>query len=240
VTTPTEWLSIATPSAATGNGSATIVAAQNLAATPRVGSVTIGGQRFVILQRGAAEQPFFTDVPVNHPFFDTIQILRASGVTSGCGATTYCPEDTTTRGQMAVFIIRSLLGTDDFTFAGTPYFSDVPANHPQFRWVQKMRELGITNGCTATTYCPDDPVNRSQMAAFLIRARLGIAAGQTFPFADTFAFTDVPPTFATYNVIQKMRELGITSGCTASTYCPNDSTTRGQMSSFLARALLTP
>jgi hypothetical protein len=29
---------------------------------------------------------------------------------------------------------------------------------------------GITGGCTATTYCPADPVNRAQMAVFLVRA----------------------------------------------------------------------
>jgi hypothetical protein len=38
--------------------------------------------------------------------------------------------------------------------------------------VQKLRELGITIGCTATQYCPDVPITREQMAVFLTRAFL--------------------------------------------------------------------
>jgi hypothetical protein len=78
------------------------------------------------------------------------------------------------------------------------------------------------------------------MAAFLIRARLAVAAGQTFPFPNTFAFADVPPSYLTYDAIQKMKEQGITSGCSASAYCPDQFTTRGQMSVFLMRAFIAP
>jgi hypothetical protein len=45
---------------------------------------------------------------------------------------------------------------------------------------------------------------------------------------------------AMYSFIQKMRELAITSGCTATTYCPDNPTTRGQMAVFIIRAFLTP
>jgi hypothetical protein len=32
-----------------------------------------------------------------------------------------------------------------------------------------MGQIGITSGCTATQYCPDDPVTRGQMAVFVMR-----------------------------------------------------------------------
>lgn len=53
-----------------------------------------------------------------------------------------------------------------------PYFSDVPATHPFFAQIQRVKEMGITNGCAVDPlrFCPDDPVNRGQMAAFLVRA----------------------------------------------------------------------
>jgi hypothetical protein len=51
-----------------------------------------------------------------------------------------------------------------------PYFTDVPVTSPYFSYVQKLRQLGITAGCTATTFCPDDKLTRGQMAVFLIRA----------------------------------------------------------------------
>jgi hypothetical protein len=73
---------------------------------------------------------------------------------------------------MAVFLVRARLGIgpgETFLFPRTPFFADVPANHPYFSFIQKMRELGITSGCTPTAYCMDPPTTRDQMAVFLIR-----------------------------------------------------------------------
>lgn len=239
-TTGTDWITIASPAFTVGTGSVTISFPANPLSVPRIGSLTVAGQRVIVLQRSAVSSAPFLDVPATYPFADTIQLLKYYGITSGCTATNYCPDATTTRGQMAVFIIRSLLGGDDFTFPAAPFFSDVLGNHPQYRYIQKMRELGITNGCGGNNYCPDDPVTRSQMAAFLIRARLAVAAGTSFPFPNTFSFADVPPNYPTYDAIQKMKELGITSGCSVNAYCPDEPTTRGQMSVFLTRAFLAP
>lgn len=58
----------------------------------------------------------------------------------------------------------------------TPYFDDVPESHPFFAQIQRMKERGITNGCSANPprFCPDETVTRGQLAAFLIR---GIEGG---------------------------------------------------------------
>jgi hypothetical protein len=53
-----------------------------------------------------------------------------------------------------------------------PYFSDVPADHVFFKWVQKFRELGMTVGCAPNSFCPDDPMTRGQASRFLARAFL--------------------------------------------------------------------
>ncbi|WP_041067614.1 S-layer homology domain-containing protein [Thiolapillus brandeum] len=50
----------------------------------------------------------FNDVSSSHPFFQYIEALAASGITSGCTATDYCPDDPLTRGQMAVFLSKAL------------------------------------------------------------------------------------------------------------------------------------
>ena len=59
--------------------------------------------------------------------------------------------------------------------AATPYFEDVPESHPFFAQIQRMKERGITNGCSANPprFCPDDTVTRGQLAAFLVRATEG-------------------------------------------------------------------
>lgn len=57
----------------------------------------------------------FTDVPTSHWAFQFIQALRTSGITSGCTATTYCPDAGVTRAEMAVFLSRALgLAWPDF------------------------------------------------------------------------------------------------------------------------------
>jgi len=50
----------------------------------------------------------FNDVPTTHPFFRSVEAMAASGITGGCGAGNYCPDDPLTRGQMAAFLARAL------------------------------------------------------------------------------------------------------------------------------------
>lgn len=181
--------------------------------------------------------PQFTDVPSTNPFYDPINVIRLWSITQGCSANRFCPNDPVTRGQMAVFIVRALLG-DTFTFPQSPYFTDVPANHPFFAHIQKLRELGITTGCTGTTYCPDNNVNRGEMAVFVIRAKLKPLLGEDFSFPSTAFFGDVATGHPFFKFIQKLRELGVTGGCSATTYCPEANITREQMAAFLTRGFL--
>lgn len=233
------FLTITQGAGAMGPGQAGYSVAANAAAA-RTASVSVAGEIQQVVQAAANPSQQFNDVPVTHPFYHFISIMRDRGITAGCNASNYCPDTNTTRGQMAVFIVRALFGGDNFPFNSTPFFTDVPSTHPFFRWIQKMRELGVTSGCTATTYCPDGAVTRGQMAAFIIRARLGLAAGDPLAIPLGPYFSDVTATHPFFTFIQKMRQLAVTSGCTAVNYCPESETSRGQMSVFIVRGLLTP
>lgn len=50
----------------------------------------------------------FTDVPVGNSSFQAVEALKASGITLGCTATTFCPTQAVTRAQMALFLSRAL------------------------------------------------------------------------------------------------------------------------------------
>jgi hypothetical protein len=50
----------------------------------------------------------FSDVPTGHWAFQFIEALKASGITSGCAAGLYCPENNLTRAEMAVFLSKAL------------------------------------------------------------------------------------------------------------------------------------
>ncbi len=52
----------------------------------------------------------------------------------------------------------------------TATFSDVAASHMFFRHIEALASSGITAGCGGGNYCPDSPVTRGEMAAFLAKA----------------------------------------------------------------------
>ena len=121
--------------------------------------------------------PYFTDVAPTDYFFPYVQKMREQGFTQGCSTepAKFCPNDTVTRYQAAVFVtqakLKGLFG-NTFTYPTTPYFTDVPNTHPAFASIQKFRELGLTKGCSATPamFCPDAPLTREQAAVFIINA----------------------------------------------------------------------
>ena len=49
----------------------------------------------------------FPDVPCSSPFAPWIEQLAAENVTGGCGGGNYCPSNPSTRGQMAVFVVKT-------------------------------------------------------------------------------------------------------------------------------------
>ena len=51
-----------------------------------------------------AGSEMFADVPATSPFCRWIEEFARRGITGGCGGGNYCPGDSSTRGQMAVFL----------------------------------------------------------------------------------------------------------------------------------------
>lgn len=95
---------------------------------------------------------------------------------------------------------------------------------------------GVTKGTTATTYSPDDSVSRWQMALFL--TRLANRSGATIPDGSAQGFTDIAGYSAEIQTaINQLKQLGVTTGTTATTYSPADNVTREQMALFISRLL---
>jgi hypothetical protein len=49
----------------------------------------------------------FLDVPPSNPFYAFIDRMAVLGISAGCSNTNYCPLDSVTRAQMAVFLVRA-------------------------------------------------------------------------------------------------------------------------------------
>ena len=157
-------------------------------------------------------------------------ITITSGSGTGNGTVSYSVAQNTT----------STIRTGTITVAGRTYtvyqgaqFNDVPVGAPFYAEIGKLSARGITLGCGGGNYCPNDPVLREQMAAFIIRA-LG---DFNPPLPPSQRFNDVPPSNLFYAFIDQMAARQITVGCGGANYCPSQPVSREQMAAFLLRAL---
>jgi hypothetical protein len=118
-------------------------------------------------------QGIFTDVPATNPFAPWIEEAYNEAITGGCGSNPliYCPGASVLRSTMAVFLLAAEHGAGYAPPACAPpgVFTDVPCPGGGFtNWIYQLVAEGITGGCTATTYCPSQPVTRAQMSVFLV------------------------------------------------------------------------
>ena len=183
-------------------------------------------------------RPTFTDVSSSYWAYQWVEALNDSGITGGCGSGTYCPDNSVTRAEMAIFLLKGRHGSSYSPPApsGT-VFGDVPSNYWAARWIEQLSAEGITGGCGSNNYCPEGTVTRAQMAVFLLKAKHGSSYS---PPPATGVFTDVPTNYWAAAWIERLAAEGITSGCSSGKYCPENSITRAEMAVFLARTFSLP
>ncbi|MEO8435733.1 MAG: CARDB domain-containing protein [Pyrinomonadaceae bacterium] len=124
--------------------------------------------------------------------------------------------DNVARDQMAASILRAM-GEPAPPRPGSQRFGDVPPSNPFYAFIDRAVALRIIQGCSRTKYCPDEPVPREQMAAFIIRA-LGEHSPPTPP---TQRFADVPPSNPFYAFIELAASRKLLTGCGGGNYCPD-------------------
>ncbi|MDQ3385816.1 MAG: S-layer homology domain-containing protein [Actinomycetota bacterium] len=165
----------------------------------------------------------------------------ARGFTDG----TYGPMASTTRGQMATFIINSLRAAGyELPAGGDTAFTDIQGTTHEEN-IKVLEEIKVTNGATPTTYNPHALIRRDQMASYLVQAaeyafgdREPLEGVEPFAVGDepVPAFPDVPPANMHYdNVNSGALVLGLLDGKSSGLYDPDMNVNREQMASFLVR-----
>jgi hypothetical protein len=110
----------------------------------------------------------FTDVTVGASFCNSAEWLKNRGVTLGCTATTYCPNDTVTRAQMALFMQRlgdaispaiysdNVISTGALNVDNRPYVCTTPAfppmNYPRVALLSWMFDGYADNALDVRVY----------------------------------------------------------------------------------------
>ena len=187
----------------------------------------------------AAWMADFVDVPEGDIFHDHVAKVLRAGITAGCGSGYYCRDAAVRRDHMAVFLLKAMYGA-----AWTPppctapgRFLDVACPGPFTDWVEQLWAEDITSGCGVNVYCPESPVRRDQMAAFLLKA---FVDPDYVPETCNGTFPDVPCPSSFADWIEDLAARGITGGCGGGNFCPASVNTRGQMAVFLAKAFSLP
>ncbi len=212
--------------------------AQSVSTKQTADVVSLAGGTLVLNVKPA---PRFADVPVTFWSWQHIESLYAAGITTGCGGGNYCPGNTVTRDQMAVFLMRGIKssGYTPPAVGTSTGFADVPTTFWAAAWIKQFALEGITAGCGGGNYCPSSPVTRDQMAVFLLRAKYG-ALYLPPPVGGSTGFADVPTSYWAAAWIKQLAAEGITTGCGGGNFCPSTPVSRDQMAVFLQRTFNLP
>ena len=128
----------------------------------------------------------FTDVEKNWAY-PGIQYCVTHGIMGGMGDGTFAPTGTTTRAQI-VQILYNLEGTP--AVSGTTPFTDLTANwyKPAILWAYQNN---VVAGTSPTTFAPDQPVTREQIAVILTQYMFHVLKmNRTWTPADLNKFPD--------------------------------------------------
>lgn len=170
----------------------------------------------------AEAQTFIDTAGTSHD--RAVDVLAQQEVILGCSPTEFCPREPVTREQMASLLTRAL----DLPESGHRAFQDTSGTHAAA--IDALAQAGITKGCSATEFCPRDPITRGEMARMLVRAFDPPRTTEKF-FDDVHA--------AQRTVVNRLAASGIAAGCQRplTAFCPSASVTRAQTAVFIARAM---
>ena len=174
----------------------------------------------------------FIDVEPEEYYALPVDWAVAKGITNGTGAYTFSPMEPCTRGQVVTFLWRAA-GSPEPKSANHP-FTDIKPSDYFYKAVLWAVEQGITNGMDLTHFGPEVPCTRAHVVTFLWRANGKPAAGSRNPFVDVPAgeyYTD-----AVLWAVSK----NITNGMDETHFGPDSTCIRGQIVTFLYRAMADP
>ena len=128
---------------------------------------------------------------------------------------------------------EELNGVMLITVGETMSFTDVKDTDYFYKAVEWAVNKGVTAGTSKNTFSPNATCTREQVVTFLWRA-----AGEPEPSGTTkMKFTDVDKDAYYYDAVMWAVEEGITTGTSATTFSPKATVTRGQVVTFLWRAM---
>ena len=169
----------------------------------------------------------FTDVAAGTYYYDAVNWAVSQKITNGTSDTTFSPANPCTRAQVVTFLWRA---SGSPKTAGSSPFTDVVKGSYYEEAVRWAVANGITTGTSDTTFSPETPCTRAQVVTFLWRAN-------NKPTAAGSGFSDVSAGQYYYTAVLWAVGKGITNGTGDGLFSPDATCTRGQIVTFLWRAM---
>ena len=98
---------------------------------------------------------------------------------------------------------------------------------------------GVFDGtnCKPQHFCPEEPLQRWEMAVWLVR----VVDGKNPEATETSRFVDIDVSEWWSDYTERLAEMGVTGGCSEEpAFCPTERVSRQQMATLLARAFDLP
>lgn len=201
------------------------------------GTLALTGNEFrSLFQKFGVKSDWFVTpppTPSSATFSDTagdpheanIEKVAAAGIAEGYPDGTFRPNEHVSRGQMATFVAKGY----ELAAAASAGFDDTAGTTHEAS-IDAIAAAGITAGCDADSYCPGALISRGQMAVFLARAE-GLA-----PIESSQPHCDIEG-HPYEGEIRAILAAGIAQGGSDGCFHPDNPVTRGQMATFLVKAL---
>lgn len=173
-----------------------------------------------------AQSTFAADFKdVSGTYEQAVDFVSDGQIAQGISATEFGITRSITRGETAVMIANAL----NLEMENAPASPFADTNSRVKKAIDALYAAKIISGKTDTTYVPDAPITRAEMAKVLTNA---------------FKLTpsDIPTSFEDLNTnwepyVAALLEAEVTFGKTHTTFAPNDLVTRGEFALFLYRGM---
>ena len=174
----------------------------------------------------------FTDVSRTAWYHAGVDFVINNGYMVGMSETEFGVNGSLTRGQLVTILYR--LAGEPTVEGKTNPFTDVAENRYYTNAVIWGASEGIVNGVTDTTFAPNQPVTREQIATFLYRY-----SGEPEVEGDNLAKFEDSGKVSKYavNAMNWAVSQGLITGLSETTLSPNTTATRAQIATIIMRYL---
>lgn len=182
----------------------------------------------------------FWDVPSEDPADPYVHALAGARIAGGCKEGLFCPQAPLTRAAAAVWLLRGKEGAVYLPPAAKGMFEDVAVDSPEAPYIEELARRGVTAGCGASRFCPEQPICRAELAVMVLRLMEG---GSYMPPRPRGLFRDLSPRRPMAAWVEDAANrslLGACPGGDQGDVCPGRSASRSEAAIAIVKAFKIP